>query len=132
MSSAAITETPAHLRPRQYYGGFGRWSDVVVDFRAVDAGLEPDCVYAAYADRGAGSGEAFVVFKRGDQWFYNIGSHCSCRGLEGQWEPCGFSPIQYFFGIRMKKRIFMFIRDDGVLPEVDEDKFHDWLVKYGE
>lgn len=33
------------------------------------------------------SGEAFVLFSRdGKLWEVN-GSHCSCYGLEGQWEP---------------------------------------------
>lgn len=32
-------------------------------------------------------GDAFVLFKRdGKLWEVN-GSHCSCYGLEGQWEP---------------------------------------------
>lgn len=32
-------------------------------------------------------GDAFVLFKRGGKLFEVNGGHCSCYGLEGQWEP---------------------------------------------
>ncbi|MDX0007791.1 hypothetical protein GOB40_13720 [Sinorhizobium meliloti] len=37
-----------------------------------------------YADY---SGEAFVLFRKDGKLFEVNGSHCSCYGLEGQWEP---------------------------------------------
>lgn len=33
------------------------------------------------------SGDAFVLFKKDGKLFEVNGSHCSCYGLEGQWEP---------------------------------------------
>lgn len=33
------------------------------------------------------SGSAFVLFKKGDDLFEVNGGHCSCNGLEGQWDP---------------------------------------------
>lgn len=33
------------------------------------------------------SGGAFVLFKKDGKLFEVNGSHCSCYGLEGQWEP---------------------------------------------
>jgi hypothetical protein len=33
------------------------------------------------------SGSAFVLFKKGHKYYEVNGSHCSCFGLEGQWEP---------------------------------------------
>jgi hypothetical protein len=33
------------------------------------------------------SGDAFVLFQRDGKLFEVNGSHCSCYGLEGQWEP---------------------------------------------
>lgn len=33
------------------------------------------------------SGDAFVLFERGGKLYEVNGSHCSCYGLEGQWEP---------------------------------------------
>lgn len=32
-------------------------------------------------------GYAFVLFRRGGKLYEVNGSHCSCYGLEGQWEP---------------------------------------------
>jgi hypothetical protein len=32
-------------------------------------------------------GTAFVLFERGGELFEVNGSHCSCYGLEGQWQP---------------------------------------------
>lgn len=33
------------------------------------------------------SGDAFVLFRRDGKLFEVNGSHCSCYGLEGQWDP---------------------------------------------
>lgn len=33
------------------------------------------------------SGSAVVIFRRDDKLFEVHGSHCSCMGLEEQWEP---------------------------------------------
>lgn len=33
------------------------------------------------------SGDAFVLFERDGKLFEVNGSHCSCYGLEGQWDP---------------------------------------------
>ena len=33
------------------------------------------------------SGSAFVLTRKGGQLYEVNGSHCSCYGLEGQWEP---------------------------------------------
>jgi hypothetical protein len=33
------------------------------------------------------SGDAFVLFEKNDKLFEVNGSHCSCYGLENQWEP---------------------------------------------
>lgn len=33
------------------------------------------------------SGDAFVLFRKDGQLFEVNGGHCSCYGLEGQWEP---------------------------------------------
>jgi hypothetical protein len=33
------------------------------------------------------SGSAFVLFARGEKLWEVNGSHCSCMGLENQWEP---------------------------------------------
>jgi hypothetical protein len=38
----------------------------------------------SYADY---SGSAFVLFKKDGKYYEVHGSHCSCYGLEGQWNP---------------------------------------------
>lgn len=43
-----------------------------------------DIVVAAYVDENY-EGSAFVLIARGGKYFEINGSHCSCHGLEGQW-----------------------------------------------
>ena len=51
-----------------------------------DALLGVEILLASYTYEDY-SGDAFVLFSRdGKLWEVN-GSHCSCYGLEGQWEP---------------------------------------------
>jgi hypothetical protein len=33
------------------------------------------------------SGDALVIYRNGENYYYVSGGHCSCYGLEGQWEP---------------------------------------------
>ena len=48
--------------------------------------LESEVLLASYRT-GSYDGEAFVLFSRGGKLFEVNASHCSCYGLEGQWEP---------------------------------------------
>jgi len=41
---------------------------------------------ASYGTPGC-EGDAFVLFERDGKLFEVSGSHCSCYGLKGQWEP---------------------------------------------
>ena len=52
-----------------------------------DSKYEGVNILLAYYDYGDYSGNAFVLFKRGGQYFEVNGGHCSCYGLEGQWSP---------------------------------------------
>lgn len=52
-------------------------------------------------------GSAFVLFMKDDRKLYEVnGSHCSCYGLEGQWEPeeTSVKALQY----RMDGRWYMY------------------------
>jgi len=61
------------------------WSDVRREFDMTDA--EPEqVIYASYEYENY-SGYADVLYRNGESYFYASGSHCSCYGLEGQWEP---------------------------------------------
>lgn len=70
---------------------FGQWSgraDIVRDFSAADGDVtsEESILFATY-DYIDYDGSATVWFEREGQLFEVSGSHCSCYGLEGQWEP---------------------------------------------
>jgi hypothetical protein len=68
-----------------YLGLFADRADVAREF---EVELDPDVaiVVAAYEYEDY-SGAAFVVFLQGNRLWEVTGSHCSCYGLEGQWNP---------------------------------------------
>jgi hypothetical protein len=47
---------------------------------------EDEMLFASY-ETPRYEGSALVLFERGGKLFEVNGSHCSCYGLEGQWEP---------------------------------------------
>lgn len=50
--------------------------------------VEPDAVLiTAEYESGGYEGDAYVLFKSGNQYYEVHGSHCSCYGLEGMWSP---------------------------------------------
>lgn len=48
---------------------------------------EPCEVLLAWYEYEDYSGSARVVYRRGDDYYEVTGGHCSCYGLEDQWEP---------------------------------------------
>ena len=54
-----------------------------------DFDIESVCGTVLFASYGAEnySGEAWVLFENNGALFEVNGAHCSCYGLEGQWEP---------------------------------------------
>ena len=70
-----------------YLGLFGCKEDVANQFRIDEKELKgAKILYASY-EYGDYSGSAFVLFERKGKLYEVHGSHCSCYGLEGQWEP---------------------------------------------
>jgi hypothetical protein len=66
------------------------WSDVEgmkSDFQIGDAELEGVEILLASYGTPSYEGYAFVLFRKDGLLFEVNGSHCSCYGLEGQWEP---------------------------------------------
>lgn len=60
-------------------------SDILSDFRVPEIkGLK--ILFATYTYRNY-SGYAFVLFSKNGKLYEVNGSHCSCYGLEGEWEP---------------------------------------------
>jgi hypothetical protein len=68
--------------------GFEEKSDPIPGFPTDD-----EILFAAYAP-GCYSGDSVVLFKRDGKLFMNEASHCSCYGLEGQWDPSEVEPEQ--------------------------------------
>ena len=67
--------------------GWNNSQDVLRDFRAPSGALKNCRVFVAcYRDTDY-SGSAYVLYASGKTLYEVHGSHCSCYGLEGQWEP---------------------------------------------
>lgn len=64
---------------------FGSWADVQSQFEM--SMPQPDEVIYAEYDRPGYEGYANVIYRNGDRFYWAHGSHCSCYGLEGQWDP---------------------------------------------
>ena len=45
-----------------------------------------EILFAEY-ERGGYEGDAAVIFRKDGRVFETYGGHCSCFGLEGQWQP---------------------------------------------
>jgi hypothetical protein len=67
-----------------YLGSFGGKESVASNF---DIGEVDGEIIVAVYDTGDWEGSAFVVFEQGGKVYEVNGNHCSCYGLEGQWEP---------------------------------------------
>ena len=67
-----------------FYGLFTNEEDVCKEFQ-IDS-VDGVILFAVYEYEDY-SGSAEVVFVRDGRFFHVSGSHCSCYGLEGQWEP---------------------------------------------
>lgn len=71
---------------KDYVGRIGLES-MKDDFRITDEQLKGAKILLASYGTGGYEGSAFVLFRRGGKLFEVNGSHCSCYGLEDQWDP---------------------------------------------
>ena len=74
---------------QKHYDGFDDWDGVMNSFEVplLERIPEPDQVFADYTFEGY-EGSATVIWKNPMEDFYTVhGGHCSCYGLENQWEP---------------------------------------------
>ena len=70
-----------------FLGNWGGISDVARDFQCDETELEgSDFIIAGYSYEDY-SGSAYVLFEKDGKVYEVSGGHCSCDGLEGQWEP---------------------------------------------
>jgi len=61
--------------------------DVFNEFMVADSEREGIDILFAWYDCPPYEGHAFVLFRKDGKLYEVNGSHCSCFGLEGQWEP---------------------------------------------
>lgn len=69
----------------KYHGIFNKKRDVEYHFD-VRLGKEVKILFAYYSYY-SWTGMAFVLFEQDGKLYEVNGSHCSCYGLEGQWDP---------------------------------------------
>lgn len=70
-----------------YLGQFASQNDVISEFNLKEDALEHvHVLFAAYACYSY-EGSAFVLYEQDGKLYEVHGSHCSCYGLEDQWQP---------------------------------------------
>lgn len=62
-------------------------ADVIEEYRMQPDALDNAVIYLAWYGYGDYCGSSFVLFEKDGKLYEVNGSHCSCYGLEGQWEP---------------------------------------------
>ena len=90
-----------------YFGDFGSWQDVMEQFQVPeqDRPAPDQVIYAAY-DCPSYEGYADVIYRIGDRYFWASGSHCSCYGLEDQWQPEEYSREQLFEAVQRRGEFY--------------------------
>jgi len=69
------------------YGNYDYWVDKKIKMeKLLKQMADVNILFASYGT-GNYSGDAFVLFEKGGKLFEVDGSHCSCFGLENQWDP---------------------------------------------
>ena len=71
----------------KYIGWFANKRDVEREFHLGENSLDSVNILLAWYGGGDYDGAAFVLFERDGTLYEANGSHCSCYGLEDQWEP---------------------------------------------
>lgn len=69
-----------------FHGEFENGSDVISEFEIPEADRVGLTIHWAEYIPGDYCGSAFVLYEKDGKLFRADGSHCSCFGLEGQWE----------------------------------------------
>jgi hypothetical protein len=91
-----------------YYGNFTSRKDVEEEF---EVKLPRDIhIKFAHYDIDGYEGSAVVVYEQGGKLYMVEGSHCSCYGLEGQWQPAEETPAT------LATYELYGLRDAGLLP----------------
>ena len=70
-----------------FLGNFEDVDDVKREFNVTDDSLNGAFIILAWYGYGDYDGSAFVLYERDGQLYEVNGGHCSCYGLEDQWDP---------------------------------------------
>lgn len=70
-----------------YCDGFEDINDILREFSADKDALDGATLLMGVYDTPPYEGYAFVLYEKDGKLYEVNGSHCSCYGLEGQWEP---------------------------------------------
>lgn len=70
-----------------YFEEFNSQEDVYREFAVSEEQSKGVDILYAYYGYASYEGDAQVIFRKDGKLFEVNGSHCSCYGLEGQWEP---------------------------------------------
>jgi hypothetical protein len=70
-----------------YFGLFSDADEVTNNFNAPSGALDGAEVLLAWYEYEDYSGDAFVLYEKDGKLYEVNGSHCSCDGLEDQWDP---------------------------------------------
>lgn len=84
---------------KRYFGEFDSITSIHCQFEIQeDQLLDEEVIIAVYSQEYY-DGFAMVAFKREGKVFIAAGSHCSCYGLEGQFEPeeISLDALKHFF-----------------------------------
>ncbi len=93
-------------------------------------------ILLAWYGNGGYDGSAFVLFERDGQLYEVNGGHCSCYGLEGQWDPELTSVEALTYRINEGGLGHDTYTDDGVFDVALLNILKNWklfeFVQYGE
>jgi len=67
------------------------------------------------------SGSADVLYRDGNTYFYVSGSHCSCYGLEDNWEPEAYT-LETLIGQFEAAKYGMFAQERDLLLPILKDR----------
>lgn len=67
---------------------FTEVGDIVSNYEGTsEADLKDAVIHLAWYGYGSYSGDSLVIYEKNGVLYEVNGSHCSCFGLEGQWQP---------------------------------------------
>lgn len=88
-----------------YNDNFNSWKDVQESYKMKEK--HPDKVFLAYYGYESYEGYSYVIYRNGDKYYMNQGSHCSCYGLEGSWTPEEFNSKEELIAYLEKTNYYM-------------------------